>query len=549
MARGADMLGGLLQEAGVKYVFGIPGGQVLSIIDFLRRTPSIRFVTVRHEGAAAVMADAVGRITGRPGVCLATTGPGATNLLTGIGGALKDSSPVVILVASNNQRDFGRDDAQDLDHIQVFAPLVKHARRVTHPGHLVEAVRQAFRLAVTGCPGPVLLEFSRELLELDGGEFPELGTPTDSSPVRPAPSESAIADFVELINSARRPVFWLGNGAKIAGAGELLLRLAERTQAPVITTYNGTGVVPTDHPQVFGTLYRHGSAIASDVINEADRVIAIGNSLNAISTKRWELKLPGLVQVDVDTSVIGRYYAVERAIVSDAVEFARSLEGATWSVPSDRTAWLADLQHRRQRWAAGLGRPDTPQGVDPVRVFEVLREHLNEPANLLVDAGNPGIWSLVMPLRGADRYFKPVGFGNMGFALPAAIAASLVDTERMPVAVLGDGSLGMTLGELETAGRERVPMLMVVLDDQGLGNIRQEEQFKYGVGAREAVGVTFSPVDYVSIAESCGWQGWCAASSGELTHALSMAVAAAHSGPAIVQVRIDGDRSVWPTAY
>lgn len=548
MAQGAEVLGQLLLEQGVTHIFGIPGGQVLSLMDVIRRTPTIRFVTTRHEGGAAAMADAYGRMTGRPGVCLATTGPGATNLLTGVGGALKDSSPMVILVVANNLRDHGRDDAQDLDHVAVFRPLVKAARKVMHAGQLIEAVRHAFRTAVTGCPGPVLLEFSRELLEFEAEEVLDLGAPP-APPVRPEPSGEALAQLVEVVNQATRPVFWLGNGAKIARAGEALLQIAEQAHIPIVTTYNGSGVVPTAHPLVFGSVYRHGSALTHAVVAEADVVIAIGNSFNAISTGRWSLKMRDLIQVDVDPLIMGRYYPVRQAMVSDAKMLADRLRHATWVVPERRREWVETLQQQRREWTASLAQEDTPRGVDPVRVFGVLRESLREPANFLIDAGNPGIWSQVMPLHSGDFYLKPVGFGNMGFALPGAIAAGLVDATRLAVAVVGDGSLGMTLAELETARREGVHLLAVVLDDEGYGNIRQEQQYKFGLKPQETIGVAFSPVDYVHIAEAFGWIGWRAGTTPELAEVMPQAVAAAQTRPTMVQVRIDGNRTVWPTAY
>ena len=258
---GAQALVQCLVAEEVSHVFGVPGGQTLSVMDALFDTPSIRFVTTRHEGAASHMADAYGRMTGRPGVCLVTTGPGATNLLTGIGGALRDSSPVVALTVNNRGVNIGWDDNQDADHVAIFQSLTKSSRFVPDADGVPRAMREAFRLALTSNPGPVHLDFAREALE--GGAI-ELRA---DCPARYRPGVPPIGDPAAVDIAARtllegeRPLIWVGKGALLSGAGDAIIQLASALSCPVITTYNGIGAVPASDPHQFGPRSRSGTAL------------------------------------------------------------------------------------------------------------------------------------------------------------------------------------------------------------------------------------------------------------------------------------------------
>src|SRR4051794_16819391 len=250
---GGQLVVETLRALGVQAVFGVPGGQTLSITDAILDQPDIRFVTARHEGAAACMADAVGRMTGRPGVCLATTGPGATNLLTGVGGAFRDSSPVLVLTCNNRLPDLDRDDAQAADHVAIFRPLVKWAKLVSHPSTIVQVLQEAYLRATTGCPGPVLVDFARDAIEssLDSSllDAVPVGAEVAAAARERTPGDpERIRAAARLLSEAERPVLWLGNGTKLSDAGEAALALAERMDMPVITTFNGIGAVPTTHP-------------------------------------------------------------------------------------------------------------------------------------------------------------------------------------------------------------------------------------------------------------------------------------------------------------
>lgn len=552
---GGQLVVETLRGLGVAVVFGVPGGQTLAIMDAIIDEPSIRFVTARHEGAAACMADAVGRITRKPAVCLATTGPGATNLLTGVGGAFRDSSPVIVITCNNRLADLDRDDAQAADHVAIFRPLVKWAKLVSHPSAIVQALQEAYLRATTGCPGPVLVDFARDVLEgvLDPqllGAASSNGWFMGKARERPAGDADRVRAAAELLAAAKSPVLWLGNGAKLSRAGDAALSLAERLDMPVITTFNGIGVVPTTHELVYGALSRMGTELSTRVLAGADVVLALGNSFNAISTSRWSLELPeSIIQVDVDPAALGRYYAPRTlGIVGDARTVAVALERELEALhvqensAQHRFERLAQLADARGKWWQRASQPanSRPGTVAPDAVVRLVREVVPEETLAIFDAGNPGVWSYVWEIPRPDTYLKPVGFGNMGFAVPAAIGASAVAPETPIVAFVGDGSLGMSLGELETLAREQTRACIVVMNDASYGNIRQEQLIHYRA---RTIGVDFGEVDYAAVARACGVDAVRVTDEAALITAVEAAVD--RMGPYLVEVLIDPNVNAW----
>lgn len=536
---GGELVVECLRRAGVRWIYGIPGGQTLAIMDALYGHHDIRFVTTRHEGAAACMADAYGRLTGDVGVCLATTGPGATNLLTGIGGAYRDSSPVLVIVASNRVQHLGRDDTQAADHVAVFQPLTKASAGVYACEDIVPKLQWALNSATSGCPGPVLLDFARDVLE--GQADPQaLRGFGPTIPARPAPPADAIAQIISYVIEAERPVLWAGNGVKLARAGSRLLAVAERLEVPCVTTYNGIGALPTNHRLCFGTVSRAGTSLGIQAVTESDCLVAIGNSLNAVSTGRWTMQIPDrIVQIDIDATTLGRNYPVCLGAVADAgvalSAIAQAVSPAAAVAARDRHAgWTTRLSVARARWEAQVAQ-DEVHGfpIRPQLLMRLLSQALPADATLVVDAGNPGLWSFLVTIGAGTTYMKPVGFGNMGFALPAAIAVKLEQADRLVLCLVGDGSLGMTLAELETAVRERAAVAVVVMNDAGYGNIRQEQAQRYG---DRLIGVDFGDVDYAAVARTLGVEAERVASSHEVPRALERALRS--TGPYLVDVPI-----------
>lgn len=547
---GGKLVVDLLCSFGVKYVFGVVGGQTLAITDAIIDNPAIEFIHTRHEQAAAVMADAYGRITGQPAACLATTGPGATNLITGVGGAFRDSSPAFILTCNNNGENINKDDAQNADHVELFKPITKFSRLVAHASSLKQVMEEAHINAVTGNPGPVHLDFARDTIEetvANPPEIPDVHPARSWVTERPAPNSLALARATERILSAKRPVLWVGNGGNRSNASDSVLALAEALNVPVVTTFNGIGAVPTTHPLVFGALSRMGTNLSSRVMADADLVIALGNSLNAVSTTRWKRELPEIIQVDVDPSMLGRYYADKTmGIVADIDSFAEellsALGNAAESVSAERRDWIAELQTAKTAWwAATAITNDSPVGfLSPADVVLALRGVCPEDTLLIPDAGNPGVWSFLWEITSPGTYIKPVGFGNMGFALPAAIAASVIDPERPVLALVGDGSMGMSLGELETLARVGGRVCIVVLNDASYGNIRQEQEIHFN---GRTIGVDFGHVDFGIVARGMGVEGEVISNLEQLQNRVSEVFATGH--PALIDVPIDRNFNAW----
>jgi acetolactate synthase-1/2/3 large subunit len=552
---GGDVVVACLNALGVEFVFGVPGGQTLAIIDALERSPAARFVMTHHESAAASMADAYGRITGKPGVCIATTGPGATNLLTGVGGAMRDSSPMLVITCNNFTKDLERDDTQAADHVGIFKTLTKRSWLVTDSTVIPQVLYEAFLVATTGCPGPVLVDFTRTALEGKvANESVHVPDPTQlfaAVSQRPGGDSNQVAIAARALTSAKKPVLWVGHGVQISAAAETAIRLAERLHMPMLTTFNSIGALATGHPLVFGPRSRMGTALSATILAESDLVLAAGNSLNAVSTARWSSQLPdSIIQIDVDPSVIGRNYPDRTiGIVGDAKtvlgQLHEAVGDASGPAAADRQSWLKQLTDRKKVFYGQVNswRPDPPSApglVDPIQLVTALRKASPDDTMLVVDAGNPGIWTHFWDVRVADRYIKPVGFGNMGFGVPAAIAAKLVHRDVPVVALVGDGSLGMTLVEIETIARERLDVCVVVMNDGGYGNIRQEQIYMYG---RRGIGTDFGPIDYSGIANACGLVGATVTSPTDLDKELHRFFSTPK--PTLLDVHIDPAPNVW----
>lgn len=546
----------VLASLGVRHVFGVPGGQTLAITDALRDRTDMSFVTTHHEGGAAVMADAYGRLTGWPGVCLATTGPGATNLLTGVGGALRDSSPVLVITCNNKAGDLAKDDAQNASHVDVFRSLTKWARLVTRGEGIQQAIEEAFVVAMSGTKGPVLLDFARDAIEDVVQRRAEIPTPHPLCrwvSQRPTADAETLREAASIVLNAKRPVLWLGNGAADPRCSDAALKFAEALQVPIITTFAGIGAVPTRHPMVFGVLSRMGTSLSSRILAESDLVIAVGNSLNAISTARWTTQMPRVVHIDVEPSVIGRYYADRTfGVVGDGAKALTGLRDTiirsdeAGPVISDRRDWIRRFQEMSEEWwnaAESHGHQmaaASPAVASPAALVTHLRAIAPSNTLLIPDAGNPGVWSYLWDVREVGCYIKPVGFGNMGFAVPAAVAAATQDPDRPILVLVGDGSLGMTLAELETVARVGGRIAIVVLNDAGYGNIRQEQIVKYG---QRTIGVDFGPVRYAKAASALGIMGETTADLSTIGELVSSALA--KGPPCLLDVAIDRTVDAW----
>ena len=540
-----------LREQGAKVVFGIPGGQTLGVTDALMDS-GIRFIPVRHEGAAGHAADGYGRLTGEPGYCLATTGPGATNLLTPLGGALRDSSPVIAMVFQNRNSDFMRANAQCADHGAIFASLCKKYIPVHTADAVAWAMREAYRTAVSGRKGPVVVDFFRDAIEEQTCDFEPVDRSRWAVPADCAPSAEAIREAAALVLASKKTVLYAGNGVKAAKAGEALMRLSELLDAPVVTSFNGIASVPGDFANCFGARSRHGSTLTRSILEEADLVLAFGTSLSAVATNRWQLRMENLVQFDLEAGRIGQNYPVRLGVTGDLRHalpmLAAELERAGCADPA-RGAWLTELRGRRDAWRAQVfagPRADAEASpAAPAALMAALDAELREGSVFCCDAGNPGAWAHLLTMRRGMRFMKTVNFGNMGFSIPAAEACALAEPGTEVIAMLGDGSLGMELGELETLSRLGLKVIILLLNDAAYGNIKQEEIHKFGPG--RCSGVDLSRMDYSAVARAMGCAGLSVSRACELPAALARARET--DGPVLINVAFDGSYSVWPEAF
>ena len=545
---GGELVVKVLEEFGAKVVFGVPGGQTLFVTDPLLDT-DIRFVHTRHENGAACAADGWGRLTGEPGICLATTGPGATNLITGMGGAYRDSSPMIALVFQNRLPDAGKGDAQESDHELLFGSICKKYIPVRDVSTVAWAMREAYRVSKTGRPGPVVVDLYRDVVEEQKGTY-EYVDPSEYC-VMPscAASEDAIQSAKKLIKDKKKICLWIGNGVKLAKANEEVKELSNLLQAPVVCTYNGIGAIEGDFPNLVGPRSRHGSKVSKAALEEADLVLIIGSTLTAISTNRWAIKVKDAIQFDIVPENIGRHYPVKVGVVGDA---KRSLSQLIEELKADGYqgdgAYREEIFARKAAWEKELFQgaiADTEATpVPPLALHMELQKLLKEDSVFVVDAGNPGAWTHITKFPKGVTYMKPVNYGNMGFALGAALGCKEAKPEKEVIALLGDRSLGMTLGVLETIAREGLGVIVLLVNDSAYGNIKQEELYKMGEG--RYTGVEFPDIDYVDVAKALGMEGSIVRKASELAPA--MEAARASGKPYMVEVKLDGSFTVWPEA-
>ncbi len=540
----------VLQEQNARFVFGIPGGQTLYFTDALREA-GIQFVQTRHEGVAAGAADVYGRLTGQPGLCLATTGPGATNLLTSIGGALRDSSPMIAFVFQNTLAGAGRGDAQEADHELLFGSLVKKYIPVRHPDAVVWAMREAYRIAMTGRPGPVVVDFYRDVIEKGKCEYTAEVPENYCAAMEFIPPAAQLDAAARKLASYEKVAIWCGNGVKMSHCGQAVLNLATRLNAPIVTTFNGISSVPTEHPLVFGARTRHGTQLTKAILEDADCLLVLGSSMSSVSTNRWGLKLKKVIQVDFAPEQIGKQYPVELGLLGELRLVLREL--LTRIKPTQcaaRDGWVRELKAQFAAWKqnvyTGAVNDEIVTPAAPVALMRKLNECFREDDMICVDAGNPGAWSHLFRLSDKNSYFKPVNYGNMGFSIPASLACALAEPDKQVLCFIGDGSLGMTLGDLESIARFTSNVAIIVFNDHAYGNIKQEEQFKFGDGHYYAVDL-YRPADYSGVAKAFGLGTEKIQTAAQMPEALARA--RAHKGSYLIEVEFDGSYTIWPEAF
>ncbi len=535
--RGADLVCLALERCGVEVVFGYPGGACLPIYDALPDHPAIRHVLVRHEQGAAHMADGYARATGRPGVCLVTSGPGATNLVTGLANAYMDSVPLVAITGQVATTMMGRDAFQETDVLGMVAPITKHAFLPRTAAEIVPAIERAIRVATSGRPGPVVVDVPKDAQNATA-RATDRGEESDPRPALPA----AIDEAAAMLAAAERPVIVAGHGVRLARAHAALRALAERIDAPVATTLLGIGAFPEDHELALGMLGMHGSATTNRAVNAADVLLAVGMRFDDRVTGRVAAFAPRarIVHVDIDPTQIGKNVPTAIGVVADARD---ALDALADRVPARRRPqWRANVAGLAERRRPRLAAFEARVALAPRPVVRAVREAAADDAYFVADVGQHQMWAAQhLRLTHPDRFLTSGGLGAMGFALPAALGVQYGRPGSEVWAIAGDGGFQMTFQELGTAMQEGLPVKVVVMNNGYLGMVRQWQQLFFDGRISQT---PISSPDYVRIAEAYGAFGAVVSERRELRPALERA--RAHPGPAVVDVRIEREANVWP---
>ena len=499
---GAHILLEVLKAEGVEVVFGIPGGAVIPLLDAFHDDKDLKFILTRHEQGAGHAADGYARATGKVGVCLATSGPGATNLVTALATANFDSIPIVAITGQVKTNLIGNDAFQEADITGITRPITKHNYLVKDVKDLGEVLRAAFHIARTGRPGPVLVDIPSDVANAKTDlPIPDAADLPGYRPVIKG-NRRQIKRAAEAINAAERPLLYVGGGVIISGASDLLRQLAIQGNLPVTTTLMGLGAFPEDHPLSLKMLGMHGTAFANYAVQESDLLIAVG--------ARFDDRITGdvrkfathakIIHVDIDPSSISKNIRVDIPVVGDARDI---LEGLLELVePRPREAWLAQIA----QWKAAYPLAYKPDGLKPQYVIEQICEASRGEAIICTEVGQNQMWTAQWYTHRHPRHFiSSGGLGTMGFGFPAAMGAQVGMPDALVVDVAGDGSIQMNIQELATAVHNKIPVKICILNNGFLGMVRQWQELFYK--RRYAGTVLSGNPDFVRLAEAYGAKG------------------------------------------
>lgn len=537
---GADIIVEYLKAEGVTHVFGVVGSSILDLMDALARSPQIRYVQTQHEQAAAYMADGYARVTGRPGVCVATVGPGATNLIGGVAQAFLESSPVIALCGEVHTLHYGKgaSNFHEIEQSLVYRPVTKLAVRVERADRIVEMLSKAFRVATSGRKGPVYVGLPRDVQKtrLAAPEIPAPSRLKAEGVVGGDPAQVRAA--VELLLSASRPVLLAGGGLRWARAGEALLALAEHLGIPVALTHKG--LVPEDHPLCAGIIGTTGSPVAAQTVHGSDLIVAVGCTFSQVATGSYGHQFipekARIVHIDIDATEIGKNYPVELGIVGDA----RAVLEAMLALVRERQGRAANPERRAElaglkaEWERSLEADATSDRVPitRLRMLRDLRAVLDRRAIVAAESGATHGW-FVYGFPCYEPILEPGDYSIMGSAVCMALAAKLAHPDRQVASVTGDGAMMMVIGELATAVAHDIPILVVVPHNGVYGNMlrKQHEHFE-----DRFIGTRLSVPDLAAVARALGAHGERVDRPADLIPAYRRALAS--QKPALVDVVI-----------
>ena len=540
---GAEIVIECLKEQGVDTVFGYPGGAILNVYDELyKHRDEIRHILTSHEQGASHAADGYARATGKVGVCLATSGPGATNLVTGIATAYMDSIPIVAITCNVVVSLLGKDSFQEIDIAGITMPITKYSFIVKDVTKLADTIRKAFRIAKTGRPGPVLVDIPKDITAKVTEYIPEeLGkcTKEDSSRKTPRMDEQRFDRVISMLEEAEKPFVFVGGGAVLSGASQELKEFVDKLDAPVTDSLMGKGAFPGTDPRYTGMLGMHGTKASNFGVSECDLLVVMGARFSDRVTGNTEkfAKNAKIIQLDIDPVEINKNVLITEEIIGDLKDVLKTLNKRLKQ--QNHAEWLEKIQGYKEKYPLKY-HPNVLSG--PFLVEEIYRQ-TNGEALIVTEVGQHQMWAAQY-----YKYTKPRtlltsgGLGTMGYGLGAALGAKTGCPDKIVVNIAGDGCFRMNMNEIATAVRHNIPIIQVVVNNHVLGMVRQWQDLFYD--ERYSATVLRDAVDFVKLAEAMGAEGMRAVSQEEFKEAFSKALTL--NRPVVIDCQIDSDDKVWP---
>jgi acetolactate synthase-1/2/3 large subunit len=546
---GAEILVEALVDLGVELVFGYPGGAVLPIYDALFKQSKIRHILVRHEQAATHAAEGYARSTGKPGVVLVTSGPGATNAVTGITDALLDSIPMVVITGQVPTALIGTDAFQEADTVGITSHCTKHNYLVKTPERLGSVVHEAFHIATSGRPGPVVIDIPKDV-QVATARYESPG-PIQHKTYRPQtePDLASIEAAVDMLAAAERPVFYTGGGVINSGpaASALLRELVQLTGAPVTSTLMGLGAFPASSDKWLGMLGMHGTYEANMAMNEADLMICLGARFDDRVTGRLDAFSPfsRKIHIDIDRSSVNKNVRVDLPILADCGSALKAMI-EVWTARQYPKADLSDWYARIEGWRARqcLGFEDRPDEIMPQRAIRALYEATKDRAPIIsTEVGQHQMWAAQhFGFEAPNKWLTSGGLGTMGYGLPAAIGAQLGEPDALVIDIAGEASIQMNIQELATATQYRLPVKIFILNNEYMGMVRQWQELTYS--GRYSESYSESLPDFVKLAEAYGWKGIRIEHPDDLDAGIEAMLD--HDGPVMVDCRVSKLANCFP---